>query len=191
MIRGRAFYVFWHIAAWILLLTLIPKPAFNQGDAMIIPGVGVGVLKLGERVDKILEKIDSKYAKQWRGAKESGDKKIMWLSLEELGMSLAFDFHTRTLRKILVLTEALLVQSTGIRVGSSEKKVMKYLGDAGMHHQTEVPPEHTEERSGRPEEDRKLLIHSMDYPRLGIKFYINQEDHTVYTIEVYERPALN
>jgi len=168
MIKGKAFYVFWYISALILPFTMLPKPISAQGDAMIIPGVGVGVLKLGEHVDDILKKIGHSDVQQWRTTQVQIEKKIvkmMWLSLEELGMSLGFDYDNKKLEKILVSTKALLVQNTSLRIGMAEKEVKKFLG----------PPQISESRE------------FIDYPQLGVKFYIDLNDHTVRTIEVYEK----
>jgi len=190
MNKQKSFCVFYSFVGWILIILMFPKPAFNQGDAVIIPGTGVGVLRLGEPINEILEKIGPTEAMQWRLAQTSEGEGLMWLSLEELGMSLAFDFRTKTLRKILVLTEALLVQNTGIRVGSSEKEIERYFSTTRMYQQREIIPPKTEEKFEIPEGDKKPPIRVLDYPYFGIKFYIKQDDHTVYTIEIYERKAL-
>lgn len=165
MIKKKTPFIFWHIIALILLIILLPRLVSTQGDAMIIPGVGVGVLKLNKRVDDILKKIGPEEVQQWRKSQVQTEEKMMWLSLKELGMSLAFDYKSRRLKKIIVLTKALLVQNTSLRVGSDKKEVIKFMGQPQINKTEEI----------------------LDYSQHGIKFYIDGKTSTVRTIEVYER----
>ena len=173
MTKRKISFIRWHIGALIFLATFFPKYVSAQGDATIIPGIGVGVIKLSEDIDDILKKISPADSKQWRTAQLENEEKMMWLSLEKTGMSLAFDFKTRKLKKILVLTKALLVQNTSLRVGSNEIEVIEFFGRA--------------ESNKSMEKNKSKEIAPMDYPQLGIKFYVDLKNHTVRTIEVYER----
>ena len=87
-----------------------------QGDALIMPGKGVGVLKLGDRIDVINRKIGNIKVDNSRKVVNPTSGNEMWLSYKNLGMTFVFNYKTHKLEKIVVLTVGLLLENTGISV---------------------------------------------------------------------------
>ena len=58
---------------------------------------------------------------------EDGANSEMWLSYIDLGLTLVFDYGTRKLKKIIVLTPRLLVKGTGIRVERKLSECLEYF----------------------------------------------------------------
>ena len=137
---------------------------FGQGKTVIVPGVGVGVLKLNGDINDVNTLIGRKKfsSAEKIESKEAGEE--MWLSYKDLGMTLVYN-SARQLSKIIVLTAGLLIENTSLGVGSSKKDIGKYLGEE--------------------------IQESADYkdcPDRGIKFYF--KNNVVYSIEVKRRPEL-
>jgi hypothetical protein len=133
----------------------------GQGNALIVPGEEVGVLKLGNLVGFITRDLGNIEPSTVRKVEE-GETKEMWLSYTDLGLTLIFDYATKTLKRIIVLTPSLLVKGTGVHVGSKEAEVLDYFK--------------------KPSKDSKA--NELDYPHLGINFLIKESDRTVSAIEI-------
>lgn len=160
MIKYRVSITFKFVIANIVFICLFQNYLLAQGDALIVPGEGVGVLKLGDSSEKIKRGIGSIRVNSLHKVKDNE----MWLLYRDLGMTLVFDYKTKELKKIIVLTVGLLVENTGISVGSSESDVRRYFKD----------PKCSKEGD-------------LDYPDLGIKFYIKKEYKKVRAIEVKKK----
>jgi hypothetical protein len=164
MSESKIFAFLKYLMAFILFISLFQNTLWPQGNALIVPGEGVGVLKLGESYHFIIQDLGDIAPSSWR--KVQGEMNIeIWLSYKDLGMTLVFDYETKKLEKIIVLSQSLLVENTGIHVGSKESDVKKYFKD--------------------PSKDSKA--NELDYPHLGINFFIKNEDKTVYAIEVKKK----
>ena len=134
-----------------------------QGNALIVPGKGVGVLELGEPINFIQQDLDNTEPSNWRVTEEGNKKKVV-LSYKDFGLTLVFDFETKRLERIIVMSPNLLVEGTGIHVGSSREEVLRYFKN--------------------PDGEAKG---ELDYPGRGIKFILNKSLNAVYAIEVRER----
>jgi len=131
-----------------------------QGNALIVPGEGVGVLRLGEPIAYIKQDLENTDPSTSRLIEESGQKKVA-LSYKDFGLTFIFDFKTKKLEKIIVLTQNLLVENTGIHVGSRAAEVISHFKSPVKGSESEL-----------------------DYPHLGIKFILDNDRRTISAIEV-------
>jgi len=155
-----------HILALVSLIALIwlAPLLLAQGNALIMPGEGVGVLRLGEPISFVKQDLENVDPSTSRLIEEGGQRKVA-LSYRNHGLTLIFDFKTKQLGKIIVQSQRLLVENTGIHVGSRASDVVRYFKDPVKGSENE-----------------------MDYPQLGINFILDKSGMTISAIEV--KPAV-
>jgi hypothetical protein len=90
----------WMLAAISLLVWPSGSRLLPQGDALIVPGVGVGVLRIGESITYIREDLAGQELSNSRLV-EVGPKKEMWLSYKDIGLTFIFSFGSRILDRII------------------------------------------------------------------------------------------
>ena len=169
MLKGKISGFLKYLAAFILSVGLLENAASAQENVFIMPGEptvitpgeGVGVLKLGEPYASIQKALGDIRPFSFALAENKVDGKELWLSYRDIGIAFAFDYETKILERIIVLTPALLVRNTGIHAGSEESEVKKYFKDTGQ---------------GGPADE-------LAYP--GIKFFI--KDKRIFAIEIGNR----
>jgi len=161
MTKNKTYRSIEYLFVLILLIGLSNKSLPAQGNALIVPGEEVGVLKLGNSIGFITQDLGNIEPSTVRKV-EDGEIKEMWLSYKDLGLTLIFDYATKTLKRIIVLSPSLLVKGTGIHVGSKESEVLEYFKEPSKEGKT----------------------NELDYPQLGIKFIIRENERTVYAIEI-------
>lgn len=153
-----------YLIALLLIGGLFNNTLLAQGNALIVPGEEVGVLKLGNPIGFITQDLGNIEPSSWH-KEEDGTSSEMRLSYKDMGLTLVFDYGTKKLKKVVVVTPSLLVKGTGIHVGSKEVEVLEYFKDPS--------------KEGKANE--------LDYPQLGIKFVVKENDRTVCAIEIKEK----
>jgi hypothetical protein len=151
---------------------LIAGPAAHDcpasEDAVIQPGTGVGALKLGISLDVAYNKIGQRKADSARQVVKAGISKEIWLTYNDMGITLVIN-PEKTLERIIVTSSGLLVERNGLRVGSSAADVEKSYGVA--------------EKKTALEGDGELW----SYPSLGISFTINKNEKRVDVITIMSK----
>ncbi len=135
-------------------------------DTLIQPGIGVGVLKLGDGIEAVYVKIGKKKAdRALKVGRGSGAE--VWLSYNDMGITLVFN-AARQVERIIVTSKGLPVERTAIRVGSSAADVEKNYG---------------------PGEKRKIEGNGelWKYPHQGISFTIDTVEKRVDVITVMRK----
>ena len=150
-----------YLIALLLIGGLFNNTLLAQGNALIVPGEEVGVLKLGNPIGFITQDLGNIEPSSWRKAGD-GTSSEMRLSYRDLGLTLIFDYETKKLKRIMVMTPSLLVKDTGVHVGSKESEVLEYFDNPSKEGKT----------------------NELDYPQLGIKFIIKENERIVYAIEI-------
>jgi hypothetical protein len=166
MLKNRIERYLRYLVALILISGLFDNTLLAQGNALIVPGEEVGVLKLGNPIGFITQDLGNIEPSSWH-KEEDGTSSEMRLSYNDLGLTLIFDYATKMLKRIKVMTPSLLVKGTGIHVGSKESEVLEYFKESS--------------KEGKANE--------LDYPQLGIKFIIKENERTVYAIEINARKS--
>ena len=161
MLKNKIEQYLWYPVVLLLISSSFDNNLLAQGNALIVPGEEVGVLKLGNPIGFITQDLGNIEPSSWH-KEEDGTSTEMWLSYRDLGLTLIFDYETKKLKRIMVMTPSLLVKDTGIHVGSKESEVLGYFNNPS--------------KGGKANE--------LDYPQLGIKFLIKENKRTVYAIEI-------
>jgi len=161
MLKNKIKQYLKYLIALLFINGLFNNTLSAQGNALIVPGEEVGVLKLGNPIGFITQDLGNIEPSRRRKV-EDGTSSEMWLSYKDLGLTLVFDYETKKLKKIVVVTPSLLVEGTGIHVGSKKSEVLEYFKEPSKASKT----------------------NELDYPQLGIKFIIKEHDRTVYAIEI-------
>lgn len=154
----------------ICLSVLFQNNVFAQEAISIQPGEGIGVLKLDDSLKSVNEKMGKIRADEMQKVKSAGGTE-MWLSYQDMGQTLVYDYSTKRLKKIIVTNSALYVENTEIHVGSDTSEVIAYYD--------------TMPRTITTDNEQNRTIWS--YQRLGIGFWIDNQEQTVYAIEVMYR----
>lgn len=139
-------------------------------DSNIQPGTGVGALKLGDDVEVAHEKIGRRMADKAQRLVYQ-DVEDVWLSYNDLGITLVFDYRKK-LKNIIVTSKGLIVEGTGIRIGSEVDEV--------------------ERNYGKSNTVRKINGSSeiWEYPNIGINFTINNIERQIDVITVTNRKTV-
>ncbi len=165
--KVRACAVSTAVAVFLVVVLGRQLPAASL-ETVIQPGVGVGVLKLGDTVDDVYAKLGQRKADRVQRVAYKGRTEI-WLTYDDMGMALVYDDARKRLERIVVTSKGLLVERTGIRVGSSGGDVEKYYGG--------------EQRTRQLEGQNELWV----YPGLGVSFTVNGAEQRVDSITVMPR----
>jgi hypothetical protein len=152
MLKNRIERYLRYLVALILISGLFDNTLLAQGNALIVPGEEVGVLKLGNPIGFITQDLGNIEPSSWH-KEEDGTSSEMRLSYNDLGLTLIFDYATKMLKRIKVMTPSLLVKG--------------YFKESS--------------KEGKANE--------LDYPQLGIKFIIKENERTVYAIEINARKS--
>ncbi|MCK4250965.1 hypothetical protein KAX97_05935 [candidate division WOR-3 bacterium] len=159
----------------ICLSVLFQYNVFAQEAISIQPGEGVGVLKLDDSLESVNEKMGQIRADEMQKVRSAGDTE-MWLLYQNMGQTLVYDYSTKRLKKIIVTNSALYVENTEIHVGSDTSEVIAYV--IAYNNDTMLPIK-------TPDNEQNRTIWS--YQKLGIGFWIDNQEGTVYAIEVMYR----
>ena len=135
--------------------------AINRESATIVPGQSVGIFLIGASAGTVIRSIDSTINPVIQKIKIDASTKIMY-TYTEMGISLYFDSTSHKLERIDILTPALVVAESGIRVGSSVEAVKNFYGT--------------------PDSMQNGSLYS--FPDRGIEFWINNKN-LVTRIVVY------
>ena len=152
----------------IILICWFGNTTIAEEHSYIQPGKGLGVFKIGERYQEIQKKL----GKRKPDKTTKVNSKEMWISYYDMGLTFVFSYKDKILQKIVVTSKGLLVERTGIRIGSSEKNLVKYYGEAKVKEDYD--------------KQRKLW----EYKHLGVNFLINKKNHAVEEIIVIQSSAL-
>ncbi|MBI4649876.1 hypothetical protein HY745_00985 [Candidatus Desantisbacteria bacterium] len=162
---GRIYKIEKYLFLFIITLFISNINAADFKDSLIQPGVGVGVLKLGDTPVDISRKLEGKKADIAK--KIVYDSTVeMWLSYVDMGVTLIYDTN-KSIKSIIVTNKELLLEESGIHVGSAKSNVLKnYKGEK------------------RPIRQINNNIELWEYPDLGIIFFVNITKELVDSIKV-------
>ena len=113
------------MAIWICCES-ISASGQQAAESVIVPGVGVGALALGDPIDATFKKLGMRKATAaWESG--SGAGKEVSLQYQDMGMTLVFD-SGKSLKQIIVTSPGLLVERSGVQVGGNSTEVIKSYG---------------------------------------------------------------
>ena len=116
--------LFIELICFVALVSLFLPSSVTAGS-VINPGVGVGTIRLNDNISKVFNNIGQRKADT---AKRVDDE--VWMTYEDMGLTLGFD-KSQKLKRIIVTSRGLLMEKTGIHVGSKISDVeMNYCRNA-------------------------------------------------------------
>lgn len=153
-----------------------------QAQTAIVPGVSAGRFNLDSGYPEIKGILDQEYRTIQQTAYDNkidiysyADRTELWLTSAYMGMNFIFDYDTKKLIRILVLSTALNIRNTNIRVNSPST----ILGTYPKYKRINLEPDRTVIH------DKSSFIVAYDYPELGVNIWVDYFRKIIYAIEIY------
>lgn len=114
------------LAAAMILTALVSYGMVNKTIAVIHPGIGLGTIRLGDKLPDVIKKMDRKKPTDGKTVK-SGNLKEYWLSYTDMGITFIFD-EGELLVRIAISNPGIIVENSNIRVNSTVMELERTFG---------------------------------------------------------------
>ncbi len=147
---------------------LMNPMCFAGEEGLIQPGTGVGVLKLGDPMSAAFGKLANTKADSAEEVVSEGRSEV-WFKYGAMGITLIVDDQAKKILRIIVTSKGLILEKTGLHVGSTAAEVEKSYG----------PPD----KKTKLDKNGSLW----EYISSGVSFTINDAESRVDVITIMGR----